>query len=195
MSNSFVKWVEGQLQQVFTKPTSAGAADAAGVPELSGDGKLDQSLLRLATSGGDASASLIPQLNAAGLLPVTMMPVGVAQESASIATSEALSAGNLVNVYNLTGSARARKADFSSAKPANGYVLAAVASGATATVFFEGRITGLTGLTPGPQYLGANGAVVATPGTGAGAIAQMIGTAYSTTELTFEGQPPIILAA
>lgn len=195
MSNSFVKWVGGQLQQVFTKPTSAGAADAAGVPELSGDGKLDQSLLRLATSGGGASASLIPQLDASGLLPVTMMPVGVAQDSASIQASEALAAGNLVNIYNLAGSARVRKADYSSAKPANGFVLAAVASGAVATVFFEGRVTGLSGLTPGPQYLGANGGVVASPGTGVGAIAQAVGTAYSTTEFTFEGQGPIILSA
>ena len=195
MANSFIKWVSGQFQQVFTKATSAGAGDAGVVPELSADGKLDQTLLRLATAGGGASANLIPQLDASGLLPESVMPVGIGKDAASVVAGEALSANNLVNIYSDAGTAKVRKADYSSGKPAHGYVTSAVASGATATVFFEGRVTGLTGLTPGQQHLGTNGAVVATPGTGAGAIAQAVGFAYSTTEFTFEPQPHIVLAA
>lgn len=195
MANSFLKWVGGQLTQVFTKASSTGATDAGGVPELSADGKLDQTLLRLATSGGGAAANLIPQLDATGLLPESMMPVGISKDVAVIVASEALAAKDLVNVFNNAGVANVRKADFSSAKPAHGYVMEAAASGASATVFFEGRVTGKTGLTPGQQYLGANGGVVATPGSGAGAIAQAVGFAYSTTEFTFEPQPAIVLAA
>lgn len=146
--------------------------------------------------GGGASANKIPALDASGLLDVTMMPTGIGADTALILASEALSAGNLVNVYSNAGTANVRKADATVAgKEANGFVLSAFLSAATATVYFEGNNTQMTGLTPGQNFLAtvAGGAVVAAP-TGSGNVVQRVGIAVSTTVLNFECQPPIVLA-
>lgn len=149
------------------------------------------------TSAGAGDAGKIPALGAAGRLDNSVMPTGIGADTKIITTSEALAAGDLVNIHNSSGE-KARKADASGgvAKKAHGFVLAAVASGASATVYFEGTITGLSSLTPGAtQFLGATAGVrTETAPTTATHIVQEVGVAVSATELSFEPQRPIVLA-
>ena len=93
-------------------------------------------------------------LDASGKLDPSTMPTGVGQDAKTVLTSEALTIGP-VNIYNNAGVANVRKADATAeGKEANGFVIAAFGSGVNATVFFEGRITGLSGLTIGARYYG-----------------------------------------
>jgi hypothetical protein len=151
----------------------------------------------LANSAGAGDAGKIPQLDASGRIDASMMPVGLAADTKAVIASEALSAGNLVNVWNNTGVLNVRRADATTAgKEANGFVLASFASSASATVYFESTITGLSGLTIGARYyLGTTpGAATATPLTASGNVHQYIGVALSATEISFEPDDGIVLA-
>ncbi|MFR9773037.1 hypothetical protein [Nocardia sp. SC052] len=147
------------------------------------------------TSAGAGDAGKIPALDTAGKLDTSMMPTGIAADTASVTTSEALAAGDLVNIWNSTG-AKARKADATVAgKEAHGFVLSAVSSGAAATVYFEGTNSGVTGLTPGVQYLSTTaGLATATPPSGSGNVVQRVGFATAAAALNFQSQPPVVLA-
>lgn len=150
----------------------------------------------IATSAGAADSGKIPGLDGTGRLDTSFLPVGIGADTASIAASEALAAGDYVNIHNSTG-AKVRKADASTAgKEAHGFVLAAVSSGANATVYFEGTNTQVTGQTPGVLYLSAStpGAATAVAPTGTGQVVQRLGIAIGTTAANFEPQPPIVLA-
>lgn len=148
-------------------------------------------------STGSGDANKIISTDAAGKLNESFLPTGIGADTKIIVASEALSAGDLVNIWNDAGTGKARKADASGgvAKKADGFVLSAVLSGANATVYFEGTITGLSGLTPGAVYrlsaTQAGKADVAIPTT-AGHIFQNAGKAISATEITFEPSDPII---
>lgn len=151
----------------------------------------------LIESLGAASAGKIPATDASGRLHQSLMPVGIGADTAAIAASEALGNGDLVNVWNDAGTAKVRKADGSAVgKEAHGFVLAAVASGANATVYFEGPNTQATALTPGVQYLSDTtpGKTVAVAPAGAGKVVQRVGFAYSETAFNFEPANPIVLA-
>lgn len=145
--------------------------------------------------GGGGSADKIPSLDAAGRLALTMMPSGIGADTAIIQASENLAAGDLVNVYN-SGGARVRKADATTAgKEAHGFVLAAVTSGANATVYFEGPNDQVTGLTPGVQYLSTTpGLSDETAPSSTGNVVQRVGLAVSATGLNFDSGVPITLA-
>lgn len=147
------------------------------------------------TSAGAGDAGKIPALDAAGHLDTSMMPTGIGADTASITASEALAAGDLVNIWNSTG-AKVRKADATTAgKEAHGFVLAAVSSSATATVYFEGSDTGVTGLTPGVQYLSTTaGVATATPPSASGNVVQRVGVATAAASLNFDMGTPIVLA-
>jgi hypothetical protein len=147
------------------------------------------------TSAGAGDAGKIPALDAAGRLDNSMMPVGLGADTASVTTSEALAAGDLVNIWNSTG-AKARKADATVAgKEAHGFVLSAVSSGASATVYFEGTNTGVTGLTPGVNYLSTTaGTATATAPSGSGNVVQRVGFATAAAALNFDSGTPIVLA-
>lgn len=152
------------------------------------------------TSAGAGDAGKIPALDSAGKLDSTMMPTGIGADTSSIATSENIAASDIVNVHDSTG-AKVRKADASGgvAKMGIGFVLAAVTSPAAATVYKEGTITGLSGLTIGSRYYLSHstpGGIVLAGGltTTAGHIVQYIGYAISATELVFEPSDPIVLA-
>jgi hypothetical protein len=153
-------------------------------------------LITAAQLGGTTYAGQIPALNATtGLLDITMMPSGIGPNTENIVASEAIAAGALVNVYTNAGAVSVRNADNSNtSKIANGFVLAAVASAGTATVYFGGIISGLSGLTPGAQYfLGTVGAPIlasALPTT-AGTIIQSVGVAFSASVLVFEMGDPV----
>ncbi|MDE1673860.1 hypothetical protein [Nocardia gipuzkoensis] len=148
------------------------------------------------TSAGAGDAGKIPALDANGKLAANMMPSGFGADISSIQASENLAANDLVNIHNVSGSARVRKADASAAgKEAHGFVLAAVTSGNNGDVYFEGSNAGLSGLTPGPLFLSTTpGQATSTAPSGAGQVVQRVGVAVSATALNFEAAQPIVLA-
>jgi hypothetical protein len=152
----------------------------------------------LTSSAGAGDAGKIPGLDATGRFDPSMMPVGLGAESQTIQASEALAAGDYVNIWTDTGAARVRKADATSAgKEANGFVLAAVSSGASATVYAPSQTnTQLSGLTPGAQYYLSTtaGGVTTTPPSGSGNVIQKLGRAGSATTIVFAPSDPIVLA-
>ena len=148
------------------------------------------------SSTGATDAGKIVALDTAGRLDNSFMPVGIGADTASIVASEALSAGDYVNVYDDTGTAKVRKADATTAgKEAHGFVLSAVSSAASATVYFEGTNTAITGQTAGVVYLATTaGAGSITPPSAAGNVVQRIGFAVSATAMNFTSNQPIVLA-
>ena len=151
----------------------------------------------LTASAGAADAGKIPALDATGRLSDSMLPVGVGADTSLIVASETLAAGNWVNVWNDGGAFKVRKADASGGmgKKCHGFVLAGVSAGATATVYFEGTNTQVSGQTPGDVFLSATaGAGTPTAPSTAGHISQRIGVAVSATAVKFEADIPILLA-
>ncbi len=196
-SKKFIRNNAGTLTEEAAVVDTAGAADAGRIPALNASGVLDPTLLNAKNaSAGAADAGKLAQLDGAGRLSPTMMPVGFGDDTKTITASEALAAGNVVNVWNDGGTAKARKADATTAgKEAHGFVLAAVASGANATVYFEGANTACTGLTPGPQYLSTTaGLISATAPSGSGNVVQRVGFAVSATEMNLQVGIPVVLA-
>ena len=151
----------------------------------------------LVTSTGASDAGKGVATDATGRLDSSVMPVGIGADTSSIIASEALSAGNFVNIYNNAGIANARKADATtSGKEVHGFVLAAVASGASATVYFNGTNTAVTGATPGNVFLATTaGSFTSTAPSGAGNVVQYIGCAVSATAINLERGVPVILAS
>lgn len=148
------------------------------------------------TSAGAGDANKIAKLDATGRFDSTMMPVGTDIETQAIVTSEALSAGDLVNLWNSTG-LKARKADATAAgKETHGFVTASASSGGTATVYFDGIVSGLSGLTVGARQFLATTAGARTetaPSTG-GNMAQVVGVGLSATTMKFRPETPILIA-
>lgn len=149
-------------------------------------------------SAGTADAGKLVALGANGKLDQSMLPTGIGADVKILPASEALAAGDLVNVWVSAGAAKVRKADGSvPGKEAVGFVLSSVSAGGNATVYFEGTISGLTGLTPGANvFLSAAtpGKATQTPPAAAGNVVQLIGKAISATEVSFEPAAPIKLA-
>jgi hypothetical protein len=114
-----------------------------------------------------------------------------------LVAGEALNAGDLVNVYLDASTIKVRKATASVAgKEAHGYVLAGVASGGNATVYFSGLNNNFSGLTTGLQYLSAAtaGQPTATPPSISGGVVQKVGIAVSQTAIVFNFGEPLGLA-
>lgn len=150
---------------------------------------------------GSSSAGAIPALDATGRLDESVMPVGIGADTKVIVASEALAAGDFVNIYSNAGTANVRKASaVDDTKPANGFVLDNVDSGGSATVYFEGANTALSGLTPGTVYVlsaATPGALVALSSgpSATGNVLQTLGTSTSDTEVNVELGSPITRAA
>lgn len=167
-AKKILRLIGGVLTEVFGVQASAGAANAGDIPALGDDGRLDAS----------------------------MMPVGIGADVANLPASEALAAGDFVNVWSDGGAFKVRKADATIAgKDAHGFVLAAVANGATATVYFEGTNTQVTSQTAGNVFLqttaGKGGTTVPSA---AGNVVQQVGIATSATSVNFERGVPVVLA-
>ena len=147
------------------------------------------------SSAGATDAGKIVALDAAGKLDNSMMPVGIGADTQSVTASEDLAAGDFVNVYNSSG-AKCRKADASTAgKEASGFVLAGVTSGNSATIYFEGTNTQVTGMTPGTVFLSTTpGIATSTAPSASGNVVQRIGFATSATTINFQSQVPFVLA-
>lgn len=167
-AKKFLRLVGGVITEIFGIQTSAGAGNAGDLVALDDTGRIDGS----------------------------MMPVGIGADTALISASEALAAGDFVNVWDSAGAFKVRKADATVAgKEAHGFVLAAVASGSDATVYFEGTNTQVTGQTPGDVFLqttaGVGGSAVPSA---SGNVVQQIGIAVSATAVNFERGTPVVLA-
>ena len=143
------------------------------------------------TSTGSADAGKIVALNGSGKIDDTALPSGVGADTLVAPATEALSAGDFVNIYDNAGTVSVRKAGATDAtKPADGFVKVAVASGANATVYFEGINSALTGLTVGSQYFLSTtaGAITATAPSATGNLVQPIGTPHAATAIRFDPQ-------
>lgn len=166
----FLNLTGGVPTQEAAPSTSAGAGDAGKIVKLDGNGKLD----------------------------ATLFPAGIGSESRTFTASEALAAGDLVNIHDVAGAVRVRKADATTAgKEAHGFVLQAAAAAAVVTVYPEEAVlSGLTGLVIGArQFLSTTaGARQAAAPTVAGQYVQEIGVALSATEILFRPRQPILLA-
>jgi hypothetical protein len=193
-AHKFLVLSAGRKAEEAAIATSAGATDEGKIPALNASGILDDSITNASAT---AAAGKLAKLDGTGRLSADMMPVGLGADTASIVASEALSAGNWVNVWNDTGTPKVRKADATtSGKEADGFVLAAVDSAATALVYFEGSNTQKTGLTIGARYYlnTTAGGEVATAPSASGNVVQYLGRAVSATQIVFEGEDGVILA-
>lgn len=196
-TKKFIKNNAGTLTEEAALTTSAGAGDANRVPALNASGILDSTIVNsTTTSVGAGDAAKVVALDTSGRIDSSMMPTGIAADTAAVTASETLAAGDLVNIWNDAGTAKARKADATTAgKEAHGFVLSAVSSAATATVYFEGTNTAVTGLTAGPQFLTTTaGTAGSTAPSGSGNVVQRVGFATSATAMNFQSNDPVVLA-
>lgn len=112
--------------------------------------------------------------------------------------SEVLAAGNIVNIWVDGGVTKVRKANATIAGyEAHGFVLAGAAIGVSVTVYYSGRNTALSGLTPGASYYlstVAGGVTLTAPGA-VNNIWQPVGEAFSATGLHFQKQISILIKA
>ena len=161
---------------------------------------LETEIEALTTSAGAGDAGKLFAPGADGKWDISLMPTGIGPATKTVVTSEALTAPCLVNLWNDGGTLKARYADGSAAsagKQVHGFILASVGSGANATVYFEGEMTGLSGLTPGASYNLSNaspGAMMDTVAVTAGHIHQYVGVALGATSIDFEPARPILRA-
>lgn len=148
------------------------------------------------TSSGSGDSGKIPALNGAGQIDLTMMPTGIGPDTKVIVASESLANGDWVNVHDVGGAFRARKADATTTgKEAHGFVLAVVNSGSDATVYTAGVNTGVSAQTPGPVFLSTTaGRGTATAPSATGNVVQRIGVAVSATSVVFNPQIPVTLS-
>ena len=169
MPNTFldVNTTTGRLDRKTALDVSAGSADAGKVVALNSSGKLDATLFDSATLGGGGDAILC---------------------------TEALAAGDWVNIFLSGGVRKCRKAlAADGTKPAHGFVIAAVTSGGSATVYRGGTNTkiALTGFTTSdigtPLFLSdsVSGGCTKTPPSTAAHLLQRLGFIADVTGLGF----------
>ncbi|MCL4775676.1 MAG: hypothetical protein KJZ98_17180 [Burkholderiaceae bacterium] len=192
----YLKNNAGTLTEEAAVNSSAGASDEGKIPALNASGVLAASIVNsVGTSAGAGDSGKLPSLDGSGKLDNSFMPVGIGADTASISTSETLAAGDFVNIWDSTG-AKVRKADATTAgKEAHGFVLSAFTHPTTATVYFEGTNTAVSGKTPGVQFLQTTaGTSGSTAPSSSGNVVQKLGVATSATTINFEPQQPIVLA-
>lgn len=150
----------------------------------------------LVTSAGVGSAGRIPALDANGLLDPSVMPSGLTPDQKSGTSNGTITAKDMCYVETAGTITRASAAS-GTPHEAIGYALTSVATGQPITIQLEGKISGLTGLTPGAQYFLSNttpGGVTATPPSATGELWQPIGNALSATEMNFEPDKGVLRA-
>ncbi len=170
MAEKYLKvGANGNLEEVEATVISSGSADAGKIVALGADGKLDD----------------------------TVLPDGVGAEVIVVQAGEALSAGDVVNIYDDSGTKKARKASAVDAtKPAHGYVDDSYTQGSNATVYTDGFLPG-TGFTVGSRYFLSTtpGQVTTIPPSGSGNIIQAVGVAIAPDKIKFEPQTVFIVRA
>lgn len=149
----------------------------------------------LVTSAGAADAGKGIGLDATGRLDTSLMPVGISADTYTGNAFEALAAGAFV--YIKADGTVANASAASGGVGACGFVLAGVSSGASATVYFEGRNTAKTGLTVGTTYFLSDtiaGGTMTTPPSGTGKLYQVVGSAITPSSINTEMSLPVIRA-
>ena len=195
--NKYLSNNAGTTTEVASVNSSSGAGDANKIVSLNASGVLDATIVNSkTTSAGAGDSGKLPALDGSGRLDTSFMPVGIGADIAAIATSETLAAGDLVNIWNNGGTANVRKADATtSGKEAMGFVLSAFTHPTTATVYFEGSNTAVSGRTPGVQFLSTTaGSTTTTAPSSSGNVVQRVGVATSATNINFQWNDPIVLA-
>lgn len=151
-------------------------------------------VISVSLSTGPADADKLVSTGADGKVDLSLLPEDIGEDVQVLTATEDLAAGALVNVH----SAGLRNADAAApGKEADGFVLAAAASGDPAKVYFLGSNVALSGLTQGARYYlaaGAPGAITATPPAAHGNVVQYVGRATSATRLAFAPTDGVILA-
>jgi hypothetical protein len=205
-TKKFIKNASGALTEekavlISTITTNGSSADGEKLPALNSNGFLDQTIVNATvTSNGNGASGKVVALDANGKLDTSVMPTGIGADTKLITASEALAGGDVVNIWldetPVTGGPRVRKADAATARDAHGFVLDAVDADAEARVYFEGNVTGLTGLVAGVLYLSGTtaGKTTSTAPSTATYIVQRVGFATAETSFNFQSQPPIVLA-
>lgn len=165
----FLSWVTGRVTEVQPVASSAGAGDAGKMIQLDSNGLLDSSLM---PSGIGAD-----QKSGTSNGTITIRDLCYVETAGTIARASAAAAGN----------------------QCIGWATSSVATANPVIIQLEGKISGLSGLTPGARYFLSDvtpGGLLIAPGpTGAGKLAQYVGTAVSATELDFEPDDAILLVA
>ena len=143
-------------------------------------------------TGGAGQEHKIVQTGADGRLNETLMPVGIGADVATAPAAETLTAGNLVAIDE-NGEVVRASADVGG-KDAMAFVKASYAAAETAMAYFDGQVTGLTGLTPGARYYLSEtpGQVTDTPVVGSGKRLQFVGRAVSASVLEFSPDDSIV---
>lgn len=135
------------------------------------------------------SAALLGESSPTGLRAYIDANIGGNQgpgSSAAVLALEPLAPGP-VYIINDNGVARVRQANGNSlSSAAHGFVNASALTGGLVTVYQQGVLSGLSGLTPGTVFLGVvSGTLSSSPPTGIGQVAQNLGFAYSATAMLF----------
>lgn len=162
-----------------------------------GKTKLKQAIVK---SKGAQDAGKVPGLNSAGRFDESFMPPGIGAQVVTITASENLTAGKFVNFFADAGELKARLADNSNGRAANGYVKESADADTLAMVYpLDGVNSELSGLQVGQDYwLGTAGGVIETPldendDGNANFISQQLGKAKTATELITDDFGYVIL--
>ena len=124
------------------------------------------------------------------------MPVGIVPDIYEGEAAEVLSASNPFVYVKSDGKIANASADVGG-NASVGFILEGAASGASARVYFEGRVTGLSGLTIGARYYLSDvtpAGAISTPVSGTGKLHQYLGRAISATTIAFEADDYILRA-
>jgi len=160
---------------------------------------LHQQILAIMHSAGVGDANKLARTDDSGRWSLTLMPVGVTPDTQSVVASETLVANDLVQIFDDASTPKVRKADASSVNHFNcvGFVKDNFNLGETALIYFEGRVTGLSGLVAGTRmFLSTTpGQASATPVSGFEELSQKIGTAVDATTISFERAEGVTLAS
>jgi hypothetical protein len=135
------------------------------------------------STGGAGNENKAVQTNAQGFIDASMLASAEVKVGNA---SEAITANQLV--YFKADGTVAKASGAVSGHKAQGWAANSASVGQPVTVYQEGTIGGLTGLTPeATLYLSATtaGAYTETAPTGSGEMLQVVGVALSTTELNF----------
>jgi hypothetical protein len=149
----------------------------------------------ISESSGVANANTLVATGSDGRIGNSLLPSGIGAATEIMVASENLSAGDFINIWLDSATRKARKADASNNRPANGFVLSAVALNASATVILQGINNQLTGIAIGTIYYLSGttpGKPTDTAPTTTGTIIQNLGYPVSTTGINFEYDTPIV---
>ncbi len=152
----------------------------------------------ITTSAGVADGDKLVATNSSGVIDITLLPAGIGADTKTYPAFEDLVAGDFVNIFDDSGTKKARLAVASSNKRAHGFVKANYATAATATIYFDSRNDVLTGVVDGTVYYLSNtvpGGFQTSPPTTTGHILQAIGTGAGTNAISFEPDVKVVIRA